>query len=234
MLFGVRTKFWWCLAATALLIGGVIFANVSSVFALQNCTVEGPLAEQLKASGIDSLQYGRNVFWLDSDAYMEKLLSFDRVDNVRLNLNLPTGISADINQFTPDALVLTNEVYGLDKSCRILPYDSLWQTKNLPVFTGLPKVSMFSVPNDYRVAEVLGGLLTIREELPELFNQIAELDFSDKTYIKIYVTTSTETFLARSHEFDNQLYKLQAIMEVAASDANAIYNLSYDGVVIKQ
>ncbi|MEZ5360264.1 MAG: hypothetical protein R3F48_15720 [Candidatus Zixiibacteriota bacterium] len=234
MFLGVRTKYWYFLVAAVLLIAGMIFIQISSVFALQNCEVSGPLAERLPELTADSSLYGHNVFWADTDEFAQKLLAFDQIENVTLHLSLPSGIHAEINRFEPKALALADKLYGIDYTCRIIPYDTAWETKNLPVFTGLEKIKLFSVPKDYRVAEALNGLLVICSEFPELFNQIAELDFSDKVYIQVFLTTGNNVYLAKSQDFANQLCKLRAVRDVVASGDGATFNLSYDDVVIKQ
>lgn len=234
MFLSIRKKYWYFLLAALGLIGGMIFIQISSVFALQNCEIVGPLSERLPEITADSALYGHNIFWAETDGYAETLLAFDQIENVTLHLSLPSGIRAEINQFEPKAVVLADKLYGIDADCRIIPYDTAWETKNLPVFTGLTKLELFSVPKDMRVTEALPGLLVICREFPELFNQIAEMDFSDETYIQVFLTTGNNIYLAKSQNFANQLYKLRAIRDVAASEESAVFNLSYDDVVIKQ
>ncbi|MCK5125770.1 MAG: hypothetical protein KAR42_05905 [candidate division Zixibacteria bacterium] len=233
MIFGIRKKYWWYLACTGLLLGFVAFAHISPVFALKEYNVIGPLAETVRKQCNDSLQIGANLFRLDSDMYIDELMTSETIENVTLHLSLPSGIRAEVNRFEPIVLVLADKLYGLDKYSRLVPFDIEWETKNLPVYTGLKIRKLFEIPEDYRVSEVTTGLRQIIGELPDLFQQIAEIDFSDKTYIKVFLTTSTDTYLAQSRNFYKQLYKLHAIREMAISSDNGCYNLQFDNIVIK-
>ena len=93
---------------------------------------------------------------------------------------------------------------------------------------------MFDTPKDYRVAEVICGLEEIKDEMPELYRQIAEIDFSDRVYVNIYLTTGNDRYLAGSRDFAGQLIKLDMVNRTVARSDDGCYNLLFDGVVIKQ
>jgi len=116
----------------------------------------------------------------------------------------------------------------------VIPFDTAWEEMDLPVVTGLTVGRLFEVPPDFRVAGVIAGLDSARRSLPDLYRQIAELDFSDSLYIKIYMTTSAKKFLATSGDFILQLAKMRAINNLQNWSDSGYYNLLYDGVIVRE
>ena len=234
MFLGIRKKYWIFLGLTALMAGLTAFLQTSPVFAVREARVQGPFAEQLDMSSGELTPPGCNLFLLDREAMAENMLKHEQVDNVRLSLRLPGGINAQINRFEPAALVMADRLYGLDCHCRLIPYDPAWKEIDRPILTGLKFHRLFRAADDYRVAEVLAGLMKIKDKVPDLYRQIAEIDFSDRVYITVYLTTKTHRYLAASRDFTTQLIKLDAFSRAISGSDDGCYNLVYDGVVIKQ
>jgi len=234
MFLGIRKKYWMFLGLAVLLIGLMIFLQISPVFAVRNANVQGPYAERFLKAADKLVIPGGNLFRFDRRAMADSLMQSDRIANIRLSLRPPHSIAAYINQFEPSALIVGEEIYGLDRHCRLIPYDTAWDNIDLPILTGLKFPRMFQAPYDFRVFEVMDGLLEIKDEMPDLYQQIAEIDFSDRVYVSIYLTTGTSRYLAGSRDFTAQLIKLDAVNRTAARSEDGCYNLMYDGVVIKQ
>jgi len=234
MFLGIRKKYWWFLAATAGMAGLVLFVNLSPVFALKRTAFAGPNGEAIE--NVLASQTGKNIniFRIDTDDVLHDALKQAEIDNVNLSLSLPDGLTAEVNRFEPAAFVWGKKLYGLDRNCRLIPYDTTWEDFNLPVFTGVTANHLFAGLNDYRAVDVLAGLEMAREEFPELYVQIAEVDFSDRVYIKIYTTTSAMEYLATAQDFKAQLVKLHAINSMHQNGRGGVYNLLYDGVIIKE
>lgn len=234
MFLGIRKKYWMLLGLAALLTGLMIFLQISPVFAVKGARVQGPFAEQFDKVSVEFIQPGKNLFRLDRKAMAEKMLGYDRVENVKISLDLPHVIAARINHFEPAALVMTDRLYGLDSHCQLIPFDTAWKEIDLPILTGLKFRRLFGAPDDYRVADVITGLSEIKDEMPDLYRQIAEINFSDHVYVSIYLTTGTDRYLASSRDFTAQLIKLDAVNRKVARSEDGCYNLVYNGVVIKQ
>ena len=234
MSLGIRKKYWWYLGATILLAGLMVFLHLSPVFAVKGAVMQGPFAERLDGLSQKYLNTGENIFRFDRSRLARDLLHQDKIGNVRLSLSLPNGIKGDVNRFEPVVLVMTDQIYGLDRHCRLVPYDPAWKNLDVPVLTGLKVIGLFQVPDDFRVAEVINGLIEIENRMPDLYRQIAEIDFSDDVYVSIYLTTGTDRYLAVSRNFTAQLIKLDVVSRTVARSDDGCYNLLYDGVVIKQ
>jgi len=234
MFLGIRKKYWMALGLTTLLASLTVFLQISPVFAVRDARVQGPFAEKLEKASGELVRTGGNLFRFDRQAMAEKMLKHEQVANVRLSLRPPNSIAARINHFEPAALVMTDCLYGLDRHCRLIPYDTAWEEIDLPIMTGLIFRRLFRAPDDYRIAEVLAGLLAIKDEMPDLYRQIAEIDFSDRVYVSIYLTPGTSRYLASSRDFTAQLIKLDAVNRTVAQSDDGCYNLVYNGVVIKQ
>ena len=234
MFLGIRKKYWLYLAASAVLIGLVFFAHISPVFAWRETQTSGPGSERLGAALADYPDIGANLFSFDKDVLISHCLMAREIGNLTISLNLPDGIRAEANKFDPVVLLLDDSLLAMDGRCRIIPFDPAWSEIDLPVFTGLSIGSLFEIPNDYRVIDAIAALLEIRDECPDLYRKIAEMDFSDKIEIRIYLTTSRAEFVAAGGGFASQLKKLLATGGLEDRRDGGRYNLQYDGVVIKE
>jgi hypothetical protein len=233
MFLSIRTKYWLFLGGAGVLIGLIVFINFSPVFALQRAETCGPYADKVKNDELTPNNGSINLFRFNKEMLADKILAIKGIDKVRVMVKPPHGISVELNQFQPAVLVMARKIYGMDDNCRLIPFDKNWQNINLPVFTGLTVGRMFTAPSDFRVAEVLTGLNWARDEIPQLHNQIAEIDFSDPVYVSIYLTTDSNRYLATSCDFLSQLIKLDAVRSVTAGELGCCYNLQFGGVVIK-
>jgi cell division septal protein FtsQ len=231
---GIRKKYWWYLAATVMMTGLMAFVQLSPVFAVRRTEIRGPFAEKLDKYSNECLRSGENLFRLDRKALAGQMLTSDKVEKVYLSYSLPHGLCAEVNRFDPAALVLIDGLYGLDCHCRLLPFDSAWKNIDLPILTGLKNCRLFKTPPDFRLAGVMSGLLEIKDNMPELYRQIAEINFSDNVYVSIYLTTGTDRYLATTRDFTAQLIKLDIARRTVTRSDNGCYNLSYDGLVIRQ
>lgn len=234
MFLGIRKKYWLFLAATVAIAGILVFVNFSPLFAVRRIDTTGPMAQRVSKSSSATAPLNGTVFRFDRDRLARRLLISDRVENVSVSMDLPHTITATINEFQPVALLFTDRIYGIDRHCRVIPYDSNWATIDLPVLTGLKFDRMFAAPNDFRVAGVIAGLIETQTRLPNLHRQIAEIDFSDRVYVIIHLTTGSECFLARSRDFATQLAKLDAVVNSGTRSDGGWYDLTYDNVVIKE
>ncbi|MCP4567284.1 MAG: hypothetical protein GY841_06870 [FCB group bacterium] len=234
MFLGIRKKYWLYLAGSALLAGLVLFARLSPVFAWQRTTMSGPGTEYLKTAIDDYPGAGNNLFRLDKKELMAHCLTTRGIDNIHLSLKLPDGLELTSNRFEPAALVCADRMYALDKNCRLIPYDTGWGKVNLPILTGLKDCHLFKIPDDFRVAEVVRALQTLKDEMPELFRQIADIDFSDGVEICLHLTTCRSEFITTGDGFARQLFKLRAIGGLDNWSGGGRYNLQYDDVIIKE
>jgi hypothetical protein len=211
----------------------MVVLHLSPVFAVRQAELKGPYADKLDDISRDCVQSQENIFSFDKEYWAETILARENVENVRLSIKLPCSIMGEINRFEPAALVMTDRLYGLDRFCRLIPYDSTWDKIDLPLLIGLKINGLFRGPQDFRAVDVLSGLMEIKDKMPELYRQIAEIDFSDDVYVSIYLTTGTDRYLAGSRNFVAQLIKLDIVNRTVARSENGCYDLLYDGVVIK-
>ncbi|MEE9442771.1 MAG: hypothetical protein V3V99_08900 [candidate division Zixibacteria bacterium] len=217
-----------------LVIGGtILFANISSVFAWKSIEYSGPRADELN-SKLENFPDETNIFRLNKDILTDTIMACDGIHNIALNYDLPSGIYAEVNRFTPLAILASEDLHGIDKFCRVIPYDTDWVSKDVPVITGLNSPRLFTHPDDFRIADVIRGLEEIKENLPELFARIAEIDFSSKIYLEIFLTTGHESYLAISRDFAAQLYKMHLFRETRLGLQGGQFNLQYAGVVIRK
>lgn len=234
MFLGIRKKYWGFLAATLALAGLMAFMHLSPVFALRRTTISGPLSDRIATGEAAAPGDGVNLFRFDKTELAGQLLAQANVEKVTLTLDMPHDLHAKINGFQPVALVMADRLSGLDDHARLIPYDPFWADKDLPVMTGLTCPRLFAAPDDYRIAEVIDGLVLVREEIPALYRQIAEVDFSDDACLTIFLTTGDERYIATSRDFAAQLLKLDMMRSYLGPGDGGWYDLQYGGVVIKR
>jgi len=234
MFLGIRKKYWYMLTVTLALSGLMFFLYLSPVFAVRELRLQGPYAAGLDKNMDKTIATGTNMFRLDKEKLARQILRRDHIENVRISISPPEAIRGEINRFEPAALLVADQIYGLDRFCRLIPWDSTWENIDLPVLTGLEAGKMFQPPADYRAAEIVEGIVSIKDELPDLYEQIAEINFSDDVYVGIYLTTGTDRYLATSRDFQTQLLKLDMVSRSVSRSDDGCYNLTFDGVVIKQ
>ena len=234
MVLGIRKRYWSLLLLTLIMAGAAIFAQVSPIFAVRRARIVGPLAEKAVTASRVCLKDNANLFSMDKNRLLDEALSHDEIGNINLQLVFPNGLCAEVNRFEPVALVMGTALYGLDSICRLIPYDTAWNDVNYPVLTGLKAVRLFQAPRDFRLADVVRGLMLARSRRPELYRRLAEIDFSDPVLIGIYVTTGPEIYLATGRSFGAQLEKLYAVSRLLAAPDSACYHLQYDGLVIRK
>jgi len=234
MLLSVRGKYWGILLATLILAGGLVFVQLSPFFTFREAELRGPRAQNLSDVTNQWMRGGVNIFRLDRSSLVRTMLARQDIASVSLTMAFPGAIRAEVNHYAPVALVLADSLYGLDCHSRLIPYDSAWEALDLPVITGLVCRRLFTVPDDLRTADVVEGLMQTRQEMPELYRQIAEIDFSDSLCVSIYLTTGAERFTAVSADFASQLAKLDAVRNSVSRSDGGCYDLQYDGVVIRE
>lgn len=234
MFLGVRRGFWLLLWAALVLVGAVIFARVSPLMAVRRTVVAGPHADRLESVLRKRLVLEDNLFEIDKKRMLSDAMLQDEIGNVVLHFDWSRTIKAEVNHFEPVALVGETQLYGIDRKGRLIPYDTAWGQVDLPVLTGLKTRRLFETPPDFRVVEVIAGLDSTRLNLPGLYRQIAEIDFSDATYLTVYLTSNTSRFLAVSGGFGGQMMKLYAVSSREDWSDGVVYNLAFDDVVIKE
>lgn len=234
MFLGIRKKYWAFLGVTLLLAGMMVFLQASPWFTIKTVNASGPYAETARQVADRCLTGTQNLFRFHKPDLVQQMMTEKHIAKVALSVRPFNGLKATVNCFEPVALVMGENLFGLDYFCRLLPYDSAWEKVDLPIMTGLPEAMLFTSPGDYRIANVVAGLVAIKNEIPDLFRQIAEIDFSDNVYVSVYLTTGNNRYLAGACDFTAQLIKLDAVSRTVARSDDGSYNLMYDGVVIKQ
>ena len=235
MFLGIRKKYWYYLAGTLVMAATVIFVNYSPLFDLQEVRCQGPDAKRLKPVTEGLLNEAGNLFRLEGDSFLEKALEIKGISRVSFKLSPPHAIIAEVNRFEPVARVWngTDRMPGIDCYCRLVPYDQFWNEYDLPVLTGLKVGKMFEAPDDYRLMEVIAALQNIKDEQSELYNRIAEVNFSEGVYLNIFLKTSAAKYQAISHNLAGQLRKLPSASGLDNWAESGCYNLAYKDVVIR-
>jgi len=224
------------LAATVILAAGMVFAQLSPVFALKRVELTGPLCENARVLMDDMVKEHPHILSLNQGNLVRKLLAQNGIDNVSLDWMVPDGLTAKVNCFAPAALVLTGDgtIKALDKFGRLIPFDHEWADFDCPVLSGLPEGKLFEPLADYRLAEVIAVLNVIRDQNPGLYAMLAEFNFSDPVFIKLRTTVSHSVFLVRSHCLANQLRRLEVVCRQEKWENRYVYDLTYKGKVIRK
>ncbi|MCY1043441.1 FtsQ-type POTRA domain-containing protein [Corallococcus sp. bb12-1] len=130
-------------ATAALVWGGIelrAWARVSPRFALESVTFTGleraSRPELLKLSGLAA---GQNLWSLDAAALAKAMGQHPWVRTVEVTRRFPRGVSVEVSEHAPAALVVLGDLYVLDEEGepfkRVTPGDGL----DLPLVTGLER-----------------------------------------------------------------------------------------------
>ncbi|NMC44822.1 MAG: hypothetical protein GYA46_12960 [candidate division Zixibacteria bacterium] len=234
MILGVRKGYWLLLALALMVVGAIVFAQVSPLFAVKGLAVAGPHAESFTSVLRNRLLLEDNLFQLDKQRILGEAMRQDDIGNIAFHFSWSGVINAEVNRFEPVALIGDREMAGIDRRGRMIPFDVEWGQVDLPILTGLKTRKLFEPPRDFRVMEVIAGLDSTRARMPAFYRQIAEVDFSDPTYLTVYLTSNTSRFLAVSRGFAQQMVKLYAVSGREDWCDGMVYNLAFDDVVIKE
>ena len=134
MFLGLRKKYWYYLIASLLMIGLMVFFQLSPAFALKRIDWQGSFTKDLDKVSKDFLCPSQNLFRFDRKELAQTLLDREDIINAHLSLKFPDGIYGEINRFDPAALIIDNGLYAFDRHCRLIPYESTWDEISLPVF----------------------------------------------------------------------------------------------------
>lgn len=130
------------------------------------------------------------------------LLARDDVHRVDIDYRLPGELVIKTNRFESVCFVVgqqSGKLFGLNRHGRLVYPD--WERVDWeqPVFTGLETGDVFSFCTDPRVRPVIDQLQHMRECRGELFRLVAELDFSEKDYLRATIAGVPFCLMIRPH-----------------------------------
>ena len=181
-----RLFFYAIAISMALAVAVISFTDVSTIEAVSlSGTVVKGWAEKY------NLKKNTSVLNQPYDKLAEEMLRPDSALKVEISFSWPHTLKLELNSITPCCLLLGQEngrIFGLDKSCRVIPLAETAVDWERPLFTGIDKIKLYEVCSDSRVKRVLNDLEKLRVENINFYRLIEQIDFEKDNRIEIMVS----------------------------------------------
>ncbi len=183
-----RTRlFFYAIAfSLAVAVAVISFTDVSTIEAVSlSGTVVKGWAEKY------NLKKNSSVLDQPYEKLAEQMLRPDSALKVEISFSWPHTLKLELNSITPCCLLLGQEngrIFGLDKSCRVIPLAETAVDWERPLFTGIDNIKLYEVCSDSRVIRVLNALEKLRVENINFYRLIEQIDFGKHNRIEIMVS----------------------------------------------
>lgn len=198
MLNSVGRPYLIMLLISILVGGGTLTARYSGYFKLQHVEVQ--------TEGFDNndellkLSKGKNLFAVPLDEVAERMLKKKKIFMVEINYVLPDGITIDVNDVRPRAIVIDRKGrnrYYLTADCHLLPIINEVEQIDFPLITGLTNCTAYGTVKDDRVNLILGQLERLKKDCIDFYLAISNIDMSQNDGVTLTfdgVSFTVETY----------------------------------------
>ena len=178
MIARLSTKRIFLLVLVVILIGMVVMVNFCGLCDLEAVTLDGsPLEGWEEEYGLNR---GSMLLRQPLDNLAAVILADDEIVKVDIDYRLPRQIEIRTNRFAPVCLVLDSRsgtMKGLTAQGRIVLLEPEIVDWENPVLVNLVADSLYGFCSDHRVRGVIRQLAEVRENYPDLYRLIDEIDF---------------------------------------------------------
>jgi hypothetical protein len=211
------------LAGSAALVIFIVTLHVTDVCRLDAVTLNGEVVPDFEK------QYGLTAGAMVTNQPLsdlaDQLLADDEIRKIDIAVDLPGGVAITTNQFEPDALVLserTGKLYGLEAFGRVVPLpdgDTDWER---PLLVNARVAELYERCDDVRVPMVLDELAELREENPDLYRLVAEVDLAAADHVVVTVSGLPYTLWATGNRLAEQLSEFVRFIHLYAPDMGSV------------
>lgn len=178
------------LAALTVALSCVTFTlEVTGHFALETAVVNGEPLSAAEAANF-GLKVGESVFQQDCDVAAAVMCRREGIGSADVSIQLPNKILITTNQFAPELLLYDASgmrLLGLDDRRCVTPTPPSVSGYIGPTLMGLSGLTLYQKPNDFRVITVAQALEEFRNDHPEWYAAVSEIDFSRTDCLRISV-----------------------------------------------
>jgi len=226
------------LAAFGLLVFGlslVVTVHFTKACRLNTVTMNGKVVDNWQAKF--SMLRPASLASQPLGNLAQSLLARDDVFKVDIDYRLPGEIDIRTNEFEPVCYVVGQEsgkLFGLNRRGRLVSLDRVDIDWEKPVFTGLATGNLHSFCDDPRVSVVIGQLALLRDDRPEMYRLLDELDFSEPGYLRANISGLPYYLLIRSDRLVEDFDRFVEFAQKYQPDLTGAYrvDLRYDDMII--
>ncbi len=241
--FKISTVF---LIITAIIVSTVYYGKIwvdnSPLFLLRNIRISGnEFITDNSILSLTEIKPETHIFKIETRKIENKILSNKLVKNVSVKRIYPSTISIKIKEINPLAFVISKNCYILDENAELLPMPEQIRVYDLPLITGIKKIEADLEKNSpvEKIKTAARILNIIKNSKINLYNNISEINFTDKDLIVFYLYDSAIPVYLNKTELYEKLYSFSQFLEYANSN-NLMKNLKYvnlcykDQIIIKE
>jgi len=171
------------------------------------------------------------------DSIAESLMDKPGVFKVDISYSLPDRINIKTNNFEAVCFLLdrrTGQLYGLDRSARLLSLKSAEYDWEHPILTSVTAGKLFHFCDDVRVSVVVGQLQELQQESRDLYRLIDEIDFGNQGFLKVSLAGLSYRLKVRAECFLEDMNKFIEFVSRFGPDLEdtTILDLRHNGMII--
>lgn len=223
------------LAVIVLGAGVGITMNLTSACALNSVSLNDQPVE--KWSDRFGLYEQTSVLNQPLDSLGEALLKKSNIFKVDISYNLFNQIDIATNKFKPTCFMLdkySSNIYGVNSMGRVVDLENCDYNWDNPVLTSVGFKRIFGYADDSRVEVVVKQLIQTKEDFPEVYSLIDEIDFGNAKFLKVSLDGLNYRLKLRAELFYDDLKRYVEFVSRfnPQLDQVNLLDLRYDGMII--
>ena len=188
MLNSVGRPYLIMLLIAILLGGGTLTARYSGYFKLQQVQIQPERYD----TGDEALNLskGKNLFAAPLGEVADRMLKKKKIFMVEINYQLPDGITIDVNDVRPRAIVIdrkSRNKYYLTADCHLLPIKNEIEQIDFPLITGPANCTVYGTIKDDRISLIVGQLERLKKDCIDFYLAISNIDMSQNDGVTITI-----------------------------------------------
>lgn len=176
-----------------IVVAGYFFIQ-SSFFSVSSIKISG--AKSVKSAEVvllSGLAKGENIFKIDADRAVEKMLTHAMIESAEINKKLPSTINITINERVPAVLIpVSGGLLQVDLKGYVLRKQASIGSQTLTIITGLNLPSGTGVGKKIESKKLQMGLAMVSQMDEKAKKMVAEIDVFDPQKLKAYTVQNAE------------------------------------------
>ena len=222
---------------TGILVGAAFSAYVKYADACRLHEVSVNSCSVKNWSDRYGLREGESIIDQPLDSLAEALLDRKDIYRVDLSYSLPDNLQIRVNNMSPVGFVLdriSGKLYGLDRQARLVELNQSETEWERPVFTSVKTGRLFSRCADVRIKVVLDQLEQLYEKNIDLYRLVDEVDFGNRTFLKVSLAGLNYRLKLRSENFLTDMERFVEFLTGFEPDLEQVkmLDLCFDDMII--
>jgi cell division protein FtsQ len=217
--------------------GVELFFTESTIFSLKSLDITGNEGvSQDEVIKLANLRLKQNIFKIGLGDIERKIQKDKRVKSVETYRILPDKVAIRIEEKKPDLILnLSPELCGLSSEGEIIPLRK-GEVYDLPLINGIKSRSFksFSRAEEPKIVEALTFYKAVKEKLPELLDQISEIDVEDKDNLVIILVKSGARIFLGTGDFEKKIERFAWLEKASVVEECSYLDFRFkDQVILK-